>query len=63
MKKHQTTYICKYCQVTVSEEAKDHISVCDYGEPCSGVLRHWGTKKELISTLQNIIKEIEELNV
>jgi len=62
MKKYQTTYTGKYCQITVSEEIKDHISIQDFGEPCSGILRHWGTKKELIKELQNIIKEIEELN-
>lgn len=28
--------------ITVAEDTKDHISVHDFGEPCSGILKHWG---------------------
>lgn len=61
MKKSQTTYYNNNFCVTVNEEVKDHISVHDIGEPCSGVLRHWGNKKQLIKELREVIKEIENL--
>ena len=63
MNKTQTTYVSGIggFYITVNEEVKDHMSVHKYGEPCSGVLRHWGSKKELIKELKGIIKSIKEL--
>jgi hypothetical protein len=61
MKKVQTTYQGQYGTYHVSEEVKNHLSVTSFGEPCSGVLRHWGTKEELINELNGIIKELESL--
>lgn len=63
MKKIQTTYSSndsRFC-VAINEEYPDHISVYEHGEPCSGVLRHWGSKKELIKELEDIIKAIKEV--
>lgn len=62
MKKTSTTYNVEneFC-ITVNEEAVDYISIHDFGEPCSGILKHWGSKKTLIAELRNIIKEIENL--
>lgn len=48
--------------VTVSHEAGNpHISVQEYGEPCSGILRHWGSPEALIAELEQIIKVIKEV--
>lgn len=38
------------------------MSIYEGIEVCSGVLRHWGTKKELQSRLQEIIDAIEMLS-
>jgi len=44
--------------LSVNEEFP-HISVHEYGDPCSGVLRHWGTPEELIAECELIIKIIK----
>ncbi len=67
MKKVTTTYVSsekslKAILITVNEEVKDHISIHDYGEPCSGILKHWGSSKQLIKELESIIKAIKELS-
>lgn len=63
MKKASTTYSVGNLEllITVNEEFPDHISVHHYGEPCSGILKHWGSRKELINELKNIILAIESL--
>ncbi len=64
MKKIQTTYTSKTFEgltITVNEETTDHISVHTYGEPCSGILKHWGTRAELIGELKLIIEAIKKL--
>ena len=63
MKKIETRYSNHEICIAVSEEIPNHISVYDGIEPCSGVLRHWGTKEKLISELKNIIKELENLKL
>ena len=66
MKKISTTYSClakngyRNWYITVSDDNADHLSVHNI-EPCDGVLKHWGTKKELIDELKEIIKSIEEV--
>jgi len=64
MKKIYTVYAANKAGgafITVAEDTQDHISVHDYGEPCSGVLKHWGTRAELIKELEGIIRAINEL--
>ncbi len=61
MKKVQTVYSDYLVHITVSEETDDHMSVHSYGEPCSGVLRHWGSRAKLIKELKDIIRAIESL--
>lgn len=67
MKKLSTTYqLTEYVLVTVNEELKEtieHISLHSYGEPCFGILKHWGSKAEIISELETIIKKLKELKV
>lgn len=47
--------------VTVNHEAGvPHISVHE-GEPCSGILKHWGSPENLIAELEQIIKVIKEI--
>lgn len=47
--------------ITVNEEVKDHISIHEYGEPCSGIIKNWGTPKQLIKQLEEAIDAIKEL--
>lgn len=61
MKLVSTTYASDNFSITVDEEVQDHISVHEYGEPCSGVLKHWGSKAELIEELEEIIGAIKKL--
>ena len=61
MKEFQKTLVGKNYLYTISLERGNHISVHDHGEPCGGILRHWGTKEALIKELQQIIKELETL--
>ena len=61
MKKVQTIYSNHNFCIAVSEETDNHISVYEGIEPCSGVLKHWGSKEELIKELKDIIKEVEKI--
>ena len=64
MKHIQTTYSANGFVITVNDEVADrlkHISITDFGEACSGILRHWGTPNELKSKLRKAIKIIEEV--
>lgn len=63
MKKLQTTYQLIENKrwsifLTKNEETGDHYSIHDSGEPCSGVLKHWASKEDLIKELQAIIKAL-----
>ena len=51
------------CQLIVNEEVKDNMCLVDLGEPCSGILKHWGSKKQLINELKLIIKELEDFKI
>lgn len=44
-----------------SNEVEDHYSLYDGIEPCSGVLRHYGTKAELIAELKEYIEILEQI--
>jgi len=46
-----------YCFVA-SEEVKNHVSVCSL-QACDGILRHWGTPKDLIAELKQVIEVLE----
>jgi len=60
MKKILTTYANNTVCITVNEESAEHISVHDLsGEPCSGILKHWGTRAALIRELETIIISIK----
>lgn len=63
MKKIQTTYeLTKNIQLVQNEEFKEHISLIEYGEPCSGILKHWGSKTEILRELNEIIAKLEAYN-
>lgn len=49
--------------LTMSTEAKNHMSVHSLGEPCNGVLHHWGTRQSLIEELRMIADRLEKLDV
>ncbi len=68
MKKISTTYSvtnlsrARSFEITVSEDVGfKHVSVHDGGEPCSGILRHWGSPKDLISELEEVIEALKEI--
>jgi hypothetical protein len=43
----------------VNEEFPDHMSVTEFGEPCSGILKHWGSKRQLIGELKSLVIFLE----
>jgi hypothetical protein len=47
--------------ITVNEETPDHMTIYDGVEPCSGILRHWGTRKELRAELEELIAIIDNV--
>jgi hypothetical protein len=63
-KEIQTTYsLGNDYQLHVNEESgEDYMNITElgYGEPCSGILRHWDTKEKLIAELEGIIKRLKE---
>ena len=64
MKKIQTTYqLTDDTLLTVNEEFTDHVSVHGYGDPCSGILKHWATRKSIIKELQTIIAALEKSDI
>lgn len=64
MKKTSTTYsITSDTLLTVNEQFSSHISIHSYGEPCSGIIKHWGTKEEIITELKTIINALENLTL
>jgi len=63
MKKIQTNYkLTENVQMVVNEEFTEHICLIEYGENCSGILKHWGSKSEIISELKEIISQLEKFN-
>ena len=48
--------------VTVDEQEK-RISLHSLGEPCNGILRHWGTKEELIIELNAIVESLKKMKI
>ena len=63
MKKIQTNYqLTDNVQMVVNEEYKEHLCLIEFGENCSGILKHWGSKKEIIAELKEIINKLEETN-
>ncbi|TAK94656.1 hypothetical protein EPO05_06025 [Patescibacteria group bacterium] len=65
IKKSQTTYYItegqkSFC-VYINEEVANHMSIAEYGEACSGVLKHWGSKEELIAELELMIKALKDI--
>ncbi len=64
IKKGHTTYYDTnnkgIISLTVNEECEDNVSLHEYGEPCSGVLKHWGSRDELIEELEYLIKLLKE---
>lgn len=67
MKKAHTMYSADIrdgiAMLTVNEEVDDNVSLHEWGEPCSGILKHWGTHRELINELGQyilLLKQSEE---
>lgn len=65
MKKVQTVYVSKdhKFNIAVNEEFKDHLSVYSGFEPCSGLVRHWGRKDEIIKELEGIVEVLKKFKV
>lgn len=66
MKKIQTTYVLVdnvrwSALVTKNEESENSYSIHDYGEACSGLLKHWDTLDNHIEFFEKIIKELKKL--
>jgi hypothetical protein len=59
MKKITTIYQLTENVQLVQNEQFNHISLVEYGEPCSGILKHWGTKAEILRELNEIIAKLE----
>jgi hypothetical protein len=64
IKKLETRYSMGNCyQLVVDEETKDHFSIIEFGESCSGILKHWNCKKGFITELKQIIDFLEKFEV
>lgn len=66
MKKVQTTYLLVNNQrwsalLTKNEEIENHYSIHDFGEACSGVLKHWDTIENHIAFFEKIISELKKV--
>jgi len=64
----QTTYqLTNKIQLIHNEEYKEHICLVELrginGEPCSGILKHWGSKDELIEELKEVLAELYNVNL
>ena len=61
MKKIQTTYFDSNSNLclTINNDVEDSISIHEFGEPCSGILKYWGKRKNLIDNLEKAIKFIK----
>ena len=61
MKKLETRYaLTNDVQLIVNNESTGVVSVVQYGEACSGILKHWGTPKQLTKELRQIADLIEK---
>lgn len=61
-----THYVYLKCRkdtvyIAVNEEAGGGMSIYDGIEPCSGVLRHWGSKSELRAELMELVSILDEM--
>lgn len=62
LKKVQTTYSSAGgYNISINEEVPYKFVSVHQGEPCSGILRHWGKPRELIKELEEIIKALKEI--
>jgi len=61
MKKVLTTYSNTEFSISVNEEYPEHISVHQFGEPCSGILKHWGTRADIIKELEAVIRAVKKI--
>ena len=61
-KKLSTTYkLTEDVQLIQDEECDNNISLVNFGyEPCTGILKHWGSTTQHIAELREIIKALEE---
>lgn len=58
--KINTEYAVEHTNLVITaNEEYPHVSIHEYGEPCSGVLRHWGTVDELVEECEKIIKALK----
>lgn len=63
MRKINTQYLLtRDTLLTVNEQHPDNMSIHDYGESCGGIMKHWGSKKQLIKELQEIINALEKFD-
>ena len=63
LKKIQTNYmLTENVQLVVNEEYPENICLIEYGENCSGVLKRWFNKSEMIKELKQIICALENYN-
>lgn len=61
VKKTMTTYsLGNNHQLLVNEEYPDHMCLIEYGEACSGVLKHWGSRKQLVTELKLLVEYLEQ---
>ena len=61
MEKIQTNYkLTDNVQLVVNEEFQEHICLIEYGENCSGILKHWGSKDGIINELTEIIDKLKK---
>lgn len=61
--KVKSTYAIEHTALVLSvneETPFQHVSIHEYGDPCSGVLQHWGTPDELIEECEHIIEVLKE---
>ena len=64
MKKIETRYVLTdNLYLIINEEVKDHMCLVEFGEPCSGILRHWGSQDDLVVELKKIIEKLEDINL
>jgi hypothetical protein len=62
MKKIQTIYkLTDSVNIVHNEEYPEHYSLTEFNEPCSGIIKHWGTKEALIAELEWIVKKLKQI--
>lgn len=48
--------------VSKDDEGVDRFTLYDWVDPCSGVLRHWGSKSELRAELMELVQILDEFS-